>query len=37
MTNSQQQQDLQMLADWLTYMDELYKDTELNTNDKNIY
>jgi hypothetical protein len=31
------QEDLQLLADWLAYMDELYKNTELNTNDKNTY
>ena len=31
------QEDLQLLSDWLMYMDELYKNSELNTNDKTIY
>ena len=27
------QQELQMLADWLTHMDKLYNESELNNND----
>ena len=30
---TQQEKDLQMLADWLTHMDKLYNESELNNND----
>lgn len=35
--NDQMLRDLQQLADWFEYLDALYKDSDLITNDKNVY